>query len=54
MLPGSHRAPPNCLLISSGPAFGSVTILQNTNFWRFRGGRFQEVHVYMSGANVLV
>lgn len=35
-------------------ADGSVTRLFNTNFWRIRGERFQEVHVYMSGANVLV
>ena len=35
-------------------ADGSVTRLNNTNFWRVRDGRFQEVHVYMSGANVLV
>lgn len=35
-------------------ADGSVTQLFNTNFWRVREGRFQEVHVYMSGANVLV
>ncbi len=35
-------------------ADGAVTRLFNTNFWRVRGGRFQEVHVYMSGANVLV
>lgn len=35
-------------------ADGSVTRLDNTNFWRVRDGRFQEVHVYMSGANVLV
>lgn len=33
---------------------GSVTRLNNTNFWRVREGRFQEVYVYMSGANVLV
>jgi ketosteroid isomerase-like protein len=33
---------------------GAVTRLFNTNFWRVREGRFQEVHVYMSGANVLV
>jgi ketosteroid isomerase-like protein len=26
----------------------------NTNFWRVRDGRFQEVHVYFSGENVLV
>jgi ketosteroid isomerase-like protein len=33
---------------------GSVTRLFNTNFWRVRDGKFQEVYVYMSGANVLV
>lgn len=33
---------------------GTVTTLNNTNFWRVRDGRFQEIHVYMSGANVLV
>ncbi len=32
---------------------GSITELFNTNFWRFRDGRFQEVFVYMSGANPL-
>ena len=35
-------------------AGGGVTILNNTNFWRVRDGKFQEVYVYMSGANVLV
>ena len=35
-------------------AEGRVTRLGNTNFWRVRDGRFQEVYVYMSGANVLV
>lgn len=35
-------------------AAGGVTRLFNTNFWRIREGRFQEVYVYMSGANVLV
>ncbi|MEM8694676.1 MAG: nuclear transport factor 2 family protein [Pseudomonadota bacterium] len=35
-------------------ADGAVTRLYNTNFWRVRGDRFQEVYVYMSGANVLV
>lgn len=35
-------------------ADGSVTRLLNTNFWRLRDGKFQEVYVYMSGANVLV
>lgn len=33
---------------------GSRTLLKNTNFWRLRGRRFQEVFVYMSGDNVLV
>jgi ketosteroid isomerase-like protein len=35
-------------------AEGGVTLLNNTNFWRIRDGKFQEVYVYMSGANVLV
>lgn len=43
-------------------ADGKVTLLNNTNFWRLRpnepggpdGAKFQEVYVYMSGANVLV
>lgn len=35
-------------------ADGTVTRLNNTNFWRVREGLFQEVYVYMSGANVLV
>lgn len=35
-------------------ADGNVSHLQNTNFWRVRGNKFQEVYVYMSGANVLV
>ena len=33
---------------------GSVTLLFNTNFWRARDCRFQEVYVYMSGENPLV
>ena len=33
---------------------GNTTVLQNTNFWRVRGGKFQEVYVYMSGPNPLV
>lgn len=32
---------------------GSITRLFNTNFWRMRDGKFQEVYVYMSGENVL-
>ena len=35
-------------------ADGNETLMQNTNFWRIRGEKFQEVYVYMSGANVLV
>ncbi len=35
-------------------ADGSVTRLFNTNFWRVRDGKFQEVYVYMSGENPLV
>lgn len=35
-------------------ADGEVTRFNNTNFWRIRAGRFQEVYVYFSGANVLV
>jgi ketosteroid isomerase-like protein len=33
---------------------GTKTYLENTNFWRIRGDKFQEVYVYMSGENVLV
>jgi len=33
---------------------GRSTRLDNTNFWRVRGDRFQEVYVYMSGDNVRV
>ena len=33
---------------------GGVTRLFNTNFWRIRDGKFQEVYVYFSGSNVLV
>lgn len=35
-------------------ANGEVTRFFNTNFWRIRDGKFQEVYVYFSGANVLV
>lgn len=35
-------------------ADGNVTTFHNTNFWRVRDGRFQEVYVYFSGENVLV
>ncbi len=33
---------------------GKKTTLYNTNFWRVRGDKFQEVYVYMSGANPLL
>jgi hypothetical protein len=33
---------------------GNWTTLHNTNFWRIRGGKFQEVYIYMSGENPLV
>ncbi len=33
---------------------GNETRLENTNFWRIRDEKFQEVYVYMSGSNVLV
>lgn len=35
-------------------ADGAVTLLENTNFWRVRDSRFQEVYIYMSGANPLL
>ncbi len=33
---------------------GEKTYLENTNFWRIREDKFQEVYIYMSGENVLV
>lgn len=33
---------------------GNKTLLSNTNFWRIRDDKFQEVYVYMSGENPLV
>lgn len=35
-------------------ADGNTTTLENTNFWRIRDDKFQEIYIYMSGANVLV
>ena len=32
---------------------GNITVLHNTNFWRIRGDKFQEVYIYMSGENPL-
>ncbi len=33
---------------------GNKTFLENTNFWRIRADKFQEVYVYMSGENPLI
>lgn len=33
---------------------GETVLLENTNFWRIRDDRFQEVYIYMSGGNPLV
>lgn len=35
-------------------ADGNKTYLENTNFWRIRDDKFQEIYIYMSGSNVLV
>jgi ketosteroid isomerase-like protein len=35
-------------------AEGTTTLLENINFWRIRDDQFQEVYIYMSGANVLL
>jgi ketosteroid isomerase-like protein len=35
-------------------ADGKKVTFFNTNFWRIRDGKFQEVYVYFSGENVLV
>ncbi len=35
-------------------ADGNKTYLENTNFWRIRDNKFQEIYIYMSGENVLV
>ncbi|MEO9599220.1 nuclear transport factor 2 family protein [Parasphingorhabdus sp.] len=43
-----------CFVAELTDVDGGVTLLNNTNFWRIRDGKFQEVYVYMSGANVLV
>ena len=46
-----------CFTAELHDADGNITLLNNTNFWRLRPGpngpKFQEVYVYMSGANVL-
>ena len=33
---------------------GGKTYLENTNFWRIRDDKIQEIYIYMSGENVLV
>lgn len=33
---------------------GNTVLLENTNFWRIRGDKFQEVYIYMSEENPLV
>ena len=33
---------------------GNKTYLENTNFWRIRDDKFQEIYIYMSGENPLV
>ncbi len=33
---------------------GGTVLLENTNFWRIRDDKFQEVYIYMSGANPLL
>ena len=33
---------------------GQTTLFENTNFWRIRDGKFQEVYVYMNNNNPLV
>ena len=42
-----------CFVAELIDADGNKTLLENTNFWRIRGDKFQEVYVYMSGENVL-
>lgn len=43
-----------CFTAELVDADGNTTLLYNTNFWRIREDRFQEVYIYMSGANPLV
>ena len=33
---------------------GETLLFENTNFWRIRDGKFQEVYVYMNAKNPLV
>lgn len=43
-----------CFIADLVDADGNTTTLHNTNFWRIRGDKFQEVYIYMSGENPLV
>ena len=43
-----------CFTAELDDSAGNTTVLNNTNFWRVREDKFQEVYVYMSGANPLV
>ena len=42
-----------CFIAELVDSDGNTTTLHNTNFWRVRGDRFQEVYIYMSGENPL-
>ena len=42
-----------CLTAELVDSDGNTTLLYNTNFWRIRGDKFQEVYIYMSGDNPL-
>lgn len=42
-----------CFTAELVDADGNTTLLYNTNFWRIRGDKFQEVYIYMSGENPL-
>jgi ketosteroid isomerase-like protein len=43
-----------CFTAELEDAEGNWTTLHNTNFWRIRGDKFQEVYIYMSGENPLI
>ncbi len=42
-----------CFTAELVDAQGNTTLLYNTNFWRVREGKLQEVYIYMSGENPL-
>ena len=42
-----------CFTAELVDAEGNTTLLYNTNFWRIRDNKFQEVYIYMSGENPL-